>query len=272
MTAALYLVSASCRAVLSLFEGWHPLASLTLISILTGIGMLWVFRRVSNQAAIRRAKSHLQAHLYELRLYADEPVLIWRAQRDLLAANLRYLRLMLKPAVILTIPMVLALVQLDAFYGRQPLEVGAPALVTVQMKEAIDPSAPPPALEVPDGFAVESPAVRALAERQVVWRVRPVREALGVLRVRLPGGVVEKDIVSGGGPRYLTARRASSRGDVFWDPGERAIEGSSIDWIEVAYPPAEAGLWSFRLHWLVWFVVISLAAAWLLKGRFGVAL
>jgi len=142
----------------------------------------------------------------------------------------------------------------------------------VQMKEAIDPSAPPPALEVPDGFAVESPAVRALAERQVVWRVRPVREALGVLRVRLPGGVVEKDIVSGGGPRYLTARRASSRGDVFWDPGERAIEGSSIDWIEVAYPPAEAGLWSFRLHWLVWFVVISLAAAWLLKGRFGVAL
>jgi hypothetical protein len=66
---------------LSLFEARHPLLSLGLISLLAGVVMLWVFRRVSNQGAIRVAKKRLQAHLYELRLFADEPRLVWRAQK-----------------------------------------------------------------------------------------------------------------------------------------------------------------------------------------------
>jgi hypothetical protein len=43
--------------------------------------MLWVFRRISRQEAIRKTKSRLWACLFELRLFTDEPALVWRAQR-----------------------------------------------------------------------------------------------------------------------------------------------------------------------------------------------
>src|SRR4029077_7273500 len=49
--------------------GMPALASLVPISILTGIGTLLVFRSASDQAAVRRAKSLVTAHLLEFRLF-----------------------------------------------------------------------------------------------------------------------------------------------------------------------------------------------------------
>jgi len=84
----------------SLFSGLPPLITLTPLSLLLGVGMLWIFSLTSNQGAIRKVKARLQAHLYEMRLFPDEPVLIWKAQLGLLAANVRYIGLMLLPAIV----------------------------------------------------------------------------------------------------------------------------------------------------------------------------
>ena len=256
----------------SLLESWPPIVSLALISLLVGIAMLWVFRRVSNQEAILQTKKRLTAHLYELRLFADEPRLIWRAQKGLLLGNLRYLGLMTVPAIILTVPIILLLVQLEAFYGQEPLAVGKPAIVTVRMKGAIDVRAPSPELEAPTGIAVETPTVRVLSERQFSWRIRPLREVSENLRVVFPNTVFEKSVDSGHGPRYLSVRRAGSLLDRLLYPAERRISEGAIEWIEVRYPAAEVWLWGLGFHWLVWFIVISLASAWLLRKRFGVTL
>lgn len=258
--------------LLSLFDGWPPLATLAPISLLAGIGMLWVFRRVSDQQRIRQARKRLNAHLYELRLFADEPRLIWRAQKGLFFANLRYIALMLRPAVILTIPMVVLLIQLDAYYGYEPLPVGKAALVTVQMNGVLDADAPPPALEVPAGVAVETAPVRALREHQVIWRIRPRRSVSGAVRVVFPGAALEKTIDAGQGPRYLSGRRVSSAADLLWYQTEPRLPGGPVDWIEVRYPPAEVQFMSLRFHWLVWFIVLSMASAFLLRKRFGVTL
>lgn len=59
--------------------------------VLLCIAMLWLFRRTSNQAAIRKVKRELHAHLYEMRLFIDEPLLIWKAKWGLIMANVRYL-------------------------------------------------------------------------------------------------------------------------------------------------------------------------------------
>ncbi|HXI40945.1 MAG TPA: hypothetical protein VNH83_13260, partial [Bryobacteraceae bacterium] len=77
------------------------LASLVPISILAGIGMLLVFRHTSDQSAVRRAKSLVTAHLLEFRLFMDEPRMILKAQRDLIVANGRFLKMMLRPVLVL---------------------------------------------------------------------------------------------------------------------------------------------------------------------------
>ena len=69
--------------------GIEPLVSLIPVSILAGIGMLVVFRHASDQAAIRRSKNLVAAHLLEFRLFMDEPRLVLRAQRDLIVGYAR---------------------------------------------------------------------------------------------------------------------------------------------------------------------------------------
>jgi uncharacterized membrane protein (DUF106 family) len=257
--------------ILILFEGRNPMWTLIPISLLVGVAMLWVFAHTSNQKAIRAAKQKLQAHLYELRLFTDEPALVWQAQKALLWANLRYIGLMLVPALILTIPMAILFVHLEAFYGMSPLPVGREAIVTMKLTHPLVASEAPPTLEAPAGIVVETPAVRIMGEREVSWRVRPERPVSGYLRFLLPRQEVEKKITSGPGPRYLSDRRVGSSTDLLWHPVEKRIRDANVEWIEIPYPPAKLHWLGLDLHWIVWFLVFSMATALLLKRRFRVS-
>jgi hypothetical protein len=127
-----------------------------------------------------------------MRLFTDEPSLVWKARIGLLSANARYLGLMLVPAAILTVPIVLLFAHLEAWYGLAPLPPGRATLVTVQMKTPLDLAAA--TLSAPPEIAVETPPVLALAARQVSWRIRPKAPVSGILRILMPGGTVEKTI------------------------------------------------------------------------------
>jgi len=161
------------------FSGHNAMLSLVPLSVLVGIGMLWVFRRTSNQEAIRKVKARLLAHLYEMRLFVDEPLLVWQAQRGLMAANVRYIGMMLVPALVMTAPMILIFAQLECFYGYTPLAPGQTAIVTAQMKSAG--VGLTPALLAPEGIVVETPPVHVDGGRQISWRIRALRPIVGGL-------------------------------------------------------------------------------------------
>jgi hypothetical protein len=55
-------------------------------------------------------------------------------------------------------------------------------------------------------------------------------------------------------------------------PGEGRIHTDFAEWIEIQYPDASLPVFGFRVHWLAWFLAVSLAAALLLKKRFGVVI
>jgi uncharacterized membrane protein (DUF106 family) len=266
-----YLVSAFFRLVLSVFQRHNPMWGLLPISALLGAGMLWVFGRTSNQESIRVTKNRLKACMLEMRLFTDEPRLVWDAQKGLLLANLRFLALTLRPAVFLAIPMVLLFAQLEAFYGRAPLTVGQSAIVTVQMKQDLGGDPAVPLLQSPDGIVVEGPPVRVPGERQISWRIRAVRELSGTLKFVLPAGVAEKHVEAGVGPRYVSDRSVSTLLGQLWHPGERRLSLSSVDWIEIRYPSATVAWLGLDFPWVVWFLLISMVAALLLKKRMGVA-
>jgi hypothetical protein len=255
-----------------LFAWAHPIVGLAVLSALAGLLMLWLFGRTSNQAAIARTKRRVYAHLYELRLFADEPSLMWRAQGQLLAANARYLGLMLIPAVVVAVPIIVLLIRLDAYYGRAPLPVGSDAIVTLETHGTLDPHSPAPRIEAPSGIAVETPAVRVISERQVSWRIRALRPVSGELKFALPEGTAEKRIESGSGFRFVPGRRTSSAMAALWYPDEPRLAGSAVKWIEVEYPSAEIEFLGLRWHWLIWFTLISMLTALVFKKRFGVVL
>lgn len=146
--------------------------------VLCGIASLWVFRRCSDGAKLRAAVNRIVAHLFELRLFSDEPLLVMRAQRDLLAANGEFLRQTIGPSLVLLVPFAFLLIGMNDLFGRAPLQPGKPAVVTVQLKRGDELSKVQ--LQAPAGIQIETPPVRVPRLAQVSWRVRPTRMVRGV--------------------------------------------------------------------------------------------
>jgi hypothetical protein len=249
-----------------------PLLSLALLAALAGIAMLWVIGKLSNQDAVRLTRRQIQATLLEFRIFWDEPRVVWRSQTRLVRLNLRYLRLLLPAVLIGVIPVALLMIRMEALYGRAPLPVGQPAIVTVQLTGPIDEQATPARLEAPAMVSVETPALRVFRDNQVCWRIRPLGAASGNLKLFVNGQVIEKDVVAGGPWSYLSDLRSSRLSDLFWHPGEAPIQNSNVAWVEIRYPTAFMGPGNFQFHWIWWFFAFSMLAGLLLKRRMGVHL
>jgi len=264
------IIDAVLRTFLALFSWAPPLVGLTAVSGLTGIAMLWVFRRTTNQNKVRAARRRVVAYLLELRVFSTQPAMVWRSQKSLLAANGRYILLVLRPALWLAIPVGLLLVHLELFYERAPVAAGEEAIVTLAI-----PSLPAeiPPLRAPDGIAVEGPPVRLVDQREVSWRIRPSRAVSGQLLFTIGGRKLTKTITAGEIPAgFLSPRRVSTIWDSIFQPGEPRIPGGAARWIEVRYPKASLSLAGMKINWLLWFLIVSMFTALALKKRFSVAL
>jgi uncharacterized membrane protein (DUF106 family) len=269
------LFNAAIRSLLSLwvaaFSWAPPVLGLSVISAIVGIGMLWVFRKTSNQMGMKAVKRKVHASLLELRVFADEPGVTWRAQKSLFAANVRYMGMALRPALVMALPVALLLIHLEAFYGRAPLPVGHEAVVTMAMSGPIE-----AAMKAPAAVAVETPPVHIADERQISWRIRPVAAGIARLQFTVAGQPVSKTIAAGGGDGFghgfVPGRAVSGAWSAIWNPDEKRIPTSAVEWIDVRYPERRVEIFGLRLHWLLWFVLVSMVAALLLKKRFGVVL
>jgi hypothetical protein len=262
------ILNTSLAVLLRPFEGRDPAFSLVPLSILLGLALLWVFGRISNQQAIRATKKRLQAHMYELRLFADEPKLILKAQASLLRENVRYLGLMLLPMAVITIPLLPLLAALESFYGRSPLQPGRAAILTVKVASLSSDFAP--RLELPDGVVAETPPVRVLAKKQVSWRIRAQRTLSGSITVAAGGESASKSIDAGVGPSYISSRRVSSLIELLQNPQEPLLTTKLIRAIEIDYPSTQVHWFGVDLHWIWWMLILSMTGAFLVKGRFGI--
>lgn len=235
------------------------------LSIALGVIFLLIFRQFSNQRAIHAARRRIQAGLYELRLFVDEPRLVWRAQAMLLWDNLRYLALMLVPALILCVPVALLIAFLEPYYGKAPLPAGQPTIVTVKLNQPMSLAYADPLLQAPAGFAVETPGVRIPVKREISWRLRPLRPGSGVLRIVFPTQIFTKKIVSGSGPRFLASRKVRSLWQLFWHPTGDRLPRGAVAWIGIRYPSRSIHWLGLSLNWIVWLFIISILTALVLK-------
>jgi uncharacterized membrane protein (DUF106 family) len=271
MDAINQFIDALLRGYFAAFSWAPPSLALTLLSVAAGAGILWVFSKTSDQAAIKGVKRKLYASLLEMRLFADDPAVTWRAQRSLFAANLRYLALSFRPVLWLALPMALLLVHLESFYGRAPLPAGREAIVTMGMGPSWDPRAPAPQLQAPPEVEIEGPPVRVVDARQVTWRFRPKSECSGSLRFTVEGRQVACAIEARAERRYVPGKSVRSMWQAVWHPANR-IRVPQVEWIEVRYPDAKLTVFGVSVNWIVWFFLVSMLAALLLRKRFGVVI
>jgi hypothetical protein len=251
------------------------LISLTVLGILTGIAILPMFGRFSNNEGIALAKRKIRAALYEFRLFGDEPRLVFRAQGQLLLWNARYLGWMLKPTAVVLLPIVALLMLMDTVYGHRPLQVGENTLITARVADNVDLNTISPELRG-NNISVETPSVRIPDQHQVVWGVRATAPGKDDLSLNLPGSdatdnTAKKSADVDTGVSILSGRRVSSLWDWLLYPGEKLLPRKNVfRWIEVQYPEAEVHLFGFGIPWIVWFIIVSWITVFALRKPFGV--
>jgi len=255
------------------FRRLDPWFGMIVVSFLTGLLMLFIFGRTSNQDGIRRTKAKIKAHLLELRLYKESLGQSLRSQGSIFAANFKYIGYALKPMLVMMIPVLLILVQLNLWFGSLSLSAGQAAIVKVKLKEGTSPLRTDIRLEAPEGVDVETPALRLEESREIDWRLRAEKNGLHVLAFHWGAETFTKSL--GVGQYRLSRVPAVKPGPGFFavmaNPGEKPLAANlPVESVEVAYFPQRLSVFGLHLHWLGAFLVLSIVFGFAFKGVFKV--
>lgn len=251
-------------------DGRAPMAGLVVLSLVTAVAVLLAFKWTADQPALVAAKRAMQAAIFEMRLFNDDVVTLLGAQGEVFRHTLRYLRHSLAPTLWLVLPMLALLLQMEFHFGYTGLPIGEAALVTATFEGA----AAPASLEAPAGIVVETPGVVLPSEREIAWRIRPRTPGSYELRVHVGGTALSKALLVSG----AVARRSPVRPDAgllhqLLYPSEPPLPGGTgLSAITVAYPRREMLVAGWNIGWSGVYLVLTLAFALVLKGRFGVAM
>jgi hexosaminidase len=227
-------------------RGWDALIALLAAGVISGLASMALFRKWSKPVELRRASNRLLAHLMEFHLFADDPVLILKAQRDLIRANLKVLRYMALPGLLTAIPVAVVCIVCEAVFGKAPLPVGGSTVLTVQYET--DSPGDAAVIKTPAGIEVDAGPVHVTRERQVSWRLHSRGEAEGNVVLAIGGNRIAKSIAAGPVLRWTSERR-SRLGGFLLHPYEEPLLHPPARWISVEYAAASVFGWP----WMVWF-------------------
>jgi hypothetical protein len=254
------------------FRGFEPIWALAVISLLAGVLMLWLFGKVSNQETIRVVRDRIRGNLLGIRLFGDDIGLLFLLQGRVMRQTLTYLRHALIPILVMIIPVLFILIQMNLRFSLRPLKPGESTVVNVTLR---DPSvlAKGLSLEAPEGVRVETDAVRVPSLMEASWRVRVEAPGRHTLLVRTGREeAVEKEIVVGERwGKVSPLRTGKSIVDKLLWPGEDPIPSShSIQSVEVIYPSLSIRAFGWNLNWIFLFFVLSIVFGYAFKGVIGV--
>lgn len=271
MTRAAHILHRLAGILLAPFDAMDPMLGLTILSILTGIAMLWVFGKTTPQAKIRKAKDRMTAAIYEVRLYLDSPVRVASATARMLGWTSVHLALMLPAFVIIGPPMGLMLLHMDMRYGKAPLPIGEPVLVKIQ----VDNNATARKIRIkPDSkHSVLVTAPRLFVEDEKTLYIRTVITEPGTHTLVVDTGKTstKKRLAATPDPRTWSPVKTSGITLLWSQTAEPPLRpGGSIKMISVRHPPNNRR-WA-GLPWWGYWLLISMGAAVLLGRRLGVEL
>ena len=253
------------------FRALPPIWGMLFISLVAGILMLWIFGKVSDQEAIRIVRDRVRGNLIGIRLFQNDTGVLFRIQRRIFVDTLVYMKYSLIPMVIMIVPLILIMIQLNLRFAVRPLQPGETTLIKVKVRDAAA-FEREIVLETPEGVTVETPGVHIESEREVAWRIRADKPGRYTATVRVGEESVEKDLIVGEGWASVSPLRTGAGfiDNILW-PGESPIARSSaVESIAVNYPELELIFIRWNIHWLIAFFVLSIVFGFAFKGLLGV--
>lgn len=253
-------------------------AGLTFISFLTGILFLYLFKKTSNQTAIKKVRDQMRASMLEIRIFQHDLGVVFRAQGRIFLQTSVYLRYSLVPIVFICIPLIFIVAHFNLYFGYRALKVDEATIISVQLKEGENITAEDFQIIFPSDVAVETPPVFIRSLNRIEWRIRPKSRGihssfykfkdnnkafmtnLSVSDSVIPVSPVKPscDIVN------IIANPTSSLFDLCYG------KSSFIQQVRINYPARLGAFFGWNVHWLIPFFILTLIFGYAFKGIMGV--
>ncbi|MFO8183675.1 MAG: hypothetical protein R6U39_05825 [Candidatus Aegiribacteria sp.] len=251
--------------------GWlPPIWGLLMISILSGFGMIAVFKAVSDQDGISRLRRRMGGEILGILLHVSSPAAVMKFAGRLIWSNTVYLAILLKPLLVMAVPFVLVWGQLDSRYGAKGIPEDSPVTVTLQY-DAEMPERDRLGISA-DGLELVPPVVMIDTLGQASFRVAALEGGRG--RLDLDGLTAVVGSTAGwSGSRVI---RGFDAAPSFWslftprvDVVRGVPEGPESGWYSL--PGVDYGIlgwhWSWEAVFLVFSMISALVGARLFKVR-----
>lgn len=247
-----------------------PAVGMIVISALTAVWALLLFKAVTPQDRLVLTRDKLFGHIYEMGLYQDHLSVLARIQGDLAKTNLRYLGFTLPALVALTIPMIFTLGQLESRYAERPLQVGESTVLTISVAGEVSGVR----LDAEDGVKVSAGPVRNKRTGTLAWRIEAIRDGSHELRFLQGDKLLGTHNISVGKglPRLHDKTEDTALGILLY-PGAPDLSGSEgLTGLTIQWPQRDTAYLGFEMHWMVAFMVFSMIAGLLIKDLLKVSL
>jgi hypothetical protein len=239
--------------------GW---LSATVLSAVTGVLLLALFKYTSNQRAIKHVRDDVSAHLLALKLFKESAWVSLKAQGRILLGACRLFVLAIVPILVMALPVILLLAQLALWYQARPLKIGEEAVVILNLNRASGSSGPAFSLRPTDSVEVIAGPVRVQSKREVCWNVKPKKPGSHRLEFEIGGQIYSKELAAGQGfMRVSRLRPGWDWSSILLNPWEPPFRANDpVQSIEIEYPDRSS--WTCGTDsWVIYWFVVSMIAA-----------
>jgi hypothetical protein len=246
---------------------FSPTAALWIISAVTGVVMLLIWRYTSNQQAIGDVRRKIAANLLATRLFKDDLSVTFQAQRRIVWQAIRLLGYSLQPMAIMLVPFVLIMVQIGLRYEPRPIAAGQKTRLKATLKPGLAWKGVGDQISLPEGLNKDpNDPCRVEDLRTVDWRITPARAGDFVVVLGKGADTVKMPIRVGEGFMRVSRLRGGGFFDRLLYSAEPSIPKSSVfESVEVYYPARSTPIFGWDIHWLITLLVLSIVFALIFK-------
>ena len=257
------LASVLLAPVVQNLPGW---LSNTIVSALTGVVVVVIFKYTSNQRAIGLVKDNIKANMLALRLFKDSLGVTFQSIGRLFRGAGMWPVHAILPMLVMIVPFSLLSAQLCLWYQARPLEPGETTWVMIKLNGKLDSPWPAVSLEPSPAVDVRIGAVQVKSKREIYWEIEAREKGNHGLVFHVGQDRIEKQIAIGQSFMPVSVERPGWQwASILRHPHEKPFSpDGAVQSITISYPD-RPGWSSGTNYWLIYFIVASMAFAMVFK-------
>ncbi len=242
--------------------GW---LSITIISAVTGVVLLILFKYTSNQTAIGKVRNGIKANLLAIKLFKDSIAVTLQSEMRVFAGAGLLLFHAIVPMLVMMVPMSLLLVQMGLWYQYRPLEVGEETLVVMKLASKETPLKNVKIESLSAAKIIAGP-VRVPSKNEVYWKIKASDNGNHTITFNVANKQIEKQLAVSEGFMRISPKRPSQHwSDVLLNPVEKPLASDlDVESISIDYPKRISKI-SGADWWVVYFFAASMVFAFIFK-------